>query len=109
MQSPEQNIAPAQATAKVAEVLDIPKIGYVGGALGSKEFLESKAQAAKILEETGRTVVVVNPTLVYGNGRSDALAKMVPLMKFFGLFSKRFKPVTVDVVATELVHGLLNA
>lgn len=109
MNNPEQNIAPAKATAEVAGLLNIPKIGYVGGALGSKTFLESKRKAAELLKATGRTVVVVNPTLVYGNGRNDAMAKMVPLLKFLGLFSKRFKPVTVESVATELVNGLLKS
>ena len=107
MDSPEQNIAPARATAEVAKQLNIPKIGYVGGTLGSKAFVESKDEAAGILEATGRDVVVVEPTLVYGDGRHDALSKMVPILKFLGLFSKKFKPVTVDDVAEQLVSGLL--
>lgn len=107
MDSPEQNIAPARATAEVAKQLNIPKIGYVGGTLGSKAFVESKDEAAGILEATGRKVVVVEPTLVYGDGRHDALSKMVPILKFLGLFSKKFKPVTVDDVAEQLVSGLL--
>lgn len=109
MDSAEQNIAPARATAEVVEALDIPKIGYVGGTLGSKVFVSSKVEAVRILEGTGRDVVVVEPTLVYGGGRHDSLSKMVPIMKFLGLFSKRFKPVTVDSVADELVTGLLSA
>ena len=107
MDSPEQNIAPARATAEVAKQLNIPKIGYVGGTLGSKTFVESKVEAANILKATGRDVVVVEPTLVYGDGRHDALSKMVPLLKFFGLFSKKLKPVTVDAGAEERVTGLL--
>lgn len=59
-----------------------------------------------MLEATGKKVVVVNPTLVYGDGRHDALAKIVPLLKFLGLFSKKLRPVTVGTVARELVIGL---
>lgn len=80
----------------------------MGGSLGSKEFVASKVEAARLLEAAGKKVVVVNPTLVYGNGRNDALAKMVPLLKFLGLFSKKLRPVTVDEVAKELVDGLLR-
>lgn len=101
------NVKPAEATVAVVQELDIPRIGYVQGSLGSKEFVQSKERAADILRATGRKVTIVNPTLVYGEGRDDALAKMVPLMKFLGLFSKRFKPVTVDAVAAELVSGIL--
>lgn len=108
MGDPEENIAPARVTASLAELLDIPKIGYVGGVLGSKEFVASKKEAAQILLATGRDVVIVEPTLVYGNGRSDSLTKMVPLLKFLGLFSKKYKPVTVESVADELVSGLLK-
>ena len=86
--------------------LQDPSIGYVGGSLGSRAFVESKTRAAQLLKATGKKVVVVNPTLVYGDGRHDTLAKMVPLLKFLGLFSKKFKPVTVDAVARELVVGL---
>lgn len=108
MGDPSENIKPAKLTAAVAKQLAIPRIGYVGGSLGNKEFVASKVKAARLLEATGKKVVVVNPTLVYGNGRNDALAKMVPLLKFLGLFSKKRRPVTVDEVAKELVDGLLG-
>lgn len=105
----DDNVKPAQVTAQIAEELNIPKIGYVGGVLGNKEFVSSKAQAAKLLQDTGRKVTVVQPTLVYGNGRSDGLAKMVWFMYFLGLFSKKCKPVKVDAVAKELLDGLYSA
>lgn len=108
MGDPSENIKPAEVTAAVAKQLAIPRIGYVGGSLGSKECVASKVEAARLLEATGKKVVVVNPTLVYGNDRNDALAKMVPLLKFLGLFSKKLRPVTVDEVAKELVDGLLG-
>lgn len=102
----EMNVAPAQAMLEVATARNIPVMGYVGGALGGKDFVASKAEACDLLRKSGRRVTIVEPTLVYGAGRDDKLAKMVPLMKFFGVFSKKMKPVCVEDVASELVDGM---
>lgn len=48
----------------------------------------------------------VEPTVVYGGGRSDILAKMVPMFKVLGVFSKKLKPVRVEDVANELITKL---
>ena len=48
----------------------------------------------------------VEPTVLYGAGRSDALARMVPLFKFLGLFSSKFTPQRVENVAVQIVAGL---
>lgn len=106
MDSREQNIAPVRSMLEVAEKLDIPALGYVGGTLGGKEFTSSKSEACAMLRNSGRRVSIVEPTLVYGAGRNDALAKMVPLMKFFGIFAKSMKPVRVEEVASRLIDGL---
>ena len=50
----------------------------------------------------------MSPTLVYGNNRSDSMSRLVPLLKFFALFSSKFKPVRVEDVAREMVDGLLK-
>lgn len=106
MGNPADNIEPARAMLAAAEALDVPAMGYVGGALGGKAFLESKQQAVRLLKDSGRAVAVANPTLVYGAGRSDALAKMVPLMKFLGLFAKNMRPIKVEDVAKQLIDEL---
>lgn len=106
MESAEQNIAPVKAMIAVANDRDIPSLGYVGGTLGGKSFTQSKAEACALLRKSGKHVTIVEPTLIYGAGRNDALAKMVPLLKFFSLFSKSMKPVRIEDVATQLIDGL---
>lgn len=105
----EVNVPPAQVMLSLAEKHDIAVMGYVGGKLGGKDFTSSKAQACELLRKSGRRVAIVEPTLVYGAGRSDKLAKMVPIMKFFGIFSKNMKPVRVEEVASQLVDGMTAA
>jgi hypothetical protein len=36
------------------------------------------------------------------------MTKMVPLLKFFGIFSKNMKPVDVNDVADELVEKMVK-
>lgn len=106
MESAEQNIAPVKAMITVANERDIPDLGYVGGTLGGKVFTQSKAGACDLLRKSGKHVTIVEPTLVYGAGRNDGMAKMVPLLKFFGIFAKGVRPVRVEDVASQLIDGL---
>ena len=55
---------------------------------------------------SGIRVEVVEPTLLYGAGRSDALARMVPIFKILGLFFRTMKPVRVEEVAAELIEKM---
>lgn len=107
MESREQNIAPAETMLSVARELDIPALGYVGGTLGGKVFTQSKADACEMLRASGKRISIVEPTLIYGAGRNDALTKMVPIMKFCGFFAKSIKPVRVEEVASALIDGLV--
>lgn len=100
------NVPPAQIMLDVATEHDIPMMGCIGGTLGNKDFTSAKAQACDLLRKSGRKVAIVEPTLVYGAGRKDGLTKMVPLLKFFGIFSKKLKPVTVEDVASELIAAM---
>ena len=50
----------------------------------------------------------MEPTLVYSEGRSDSLAKMVPLLKFAGIFSKKMRPMLVTDIAEELVGKMVS-
>lgn len=103
-------VPPARAMAQVAKAKGATRMGYIQGRLGNKDFVSSKAEAARVIREAaardGIEAVIVNPTLVYGNGRKDKLTKMVPLFKFAGIFSKNVRRVTVDEVAGELVEGM---
>lgn len=107
---PASNMPPAKVMAAVAKQKGCVRMGYIQGKLGGKDFVNSKAQAADFLREAGEKdgiqTVIVNPTLVYGDGRSDSLMKMVPLLKFCGIFNKNMKPVEVADVAREFVDGM---
>ena len=63
-------------------------MGFISGATGPKPFVRGKARLARMLKDSGIPTVVVTPTIVYGNGRSATISKFVPLLKFFGIFSK---------------------
>ncbi len=102
------NDMPADVMLKIAQEKNVKAMGLIGGALGPKSFIEGKKRIAEKLKASGIRTEVVSPTVVYGNGRSDAMTKMVPLMKFFGIFAKNMKPVHVDNVAEELVEKMIG-
>lgn len=104
----ELNIAPAKVERALAEAYNVKAMGAIGGKLGSKAFTKSKSDMLDYLRESSIPVEAVEPTLVYGAGRKDALTKMVPILKFFGMFSKTMKPVQVEDVARELVDKMLQ-
>lgn len=102
----ELNMEPCKAMRQLAEQYHVKAMGTVGGKLGSKEFVRAKKETIDYLKQSYIPVETVEPALVYGEGRSDSLAKMVPLLKFFGIFSKNMRPVKVDDVAEELVDKM---
>lgn len=113
---PEKNIdnlkqineIPAKMMLKIAGDYHVKGMGFIQGSLGPKSFVTMKKDIATMLVESGVKTAIVNPTLVYGQDRSDTLAKFVPLFKFLGLFSKNMRPVTVDEIATEMISKLCN-
>lgn len=80
----------------------------IGGVLGPKSFVEGKKRIIEKLKASGIRTEYVSPTLVYGNGRNDSMSRMVPLLKFFGIFSKNMRPVHVNDVADELVRKMIG-
>lgn len=100
------NVQPAKVMLQIAGQRPVKALGYIGGALGPKAFVKSKTDAIRMLEESGQKIAYVEPALIFGNGRNDSMAKMVPLLKFFGLFSKKMKPVEVNQLADDLIHKL---
>ena len=61
-----------------------------------------------MLQGSGIPLACVEPTLVYSEGRSDSLAKMVPLLKCAGIFSKKMRPMLVTDIAEELVGKMAS-
>lgn len=102
------NDKPAQVMLQLAKDKKVKAMGFIGGLLGPKSFLDGKKRITDQLRASGIRTEVVEPTIVYGNGRSDALAKLVPVFKFFGLFMKNMKPVLVTEVADELVSKMVK-
>lgn len=101
------NTKPAAVTKVIAQEKNVKAIGFIGGLLGPKKFLAAKKEIAEELSQTGIYTAVVEPTVVYGNGRSDTLAKLIPLFKLLGNFNQTMKPVHVEDVADELLNKLL--
>lgn len=100
------NIQPVKVMLQIANEKSIKALGYIGGIMGSKIFVESIANAIQMLKDSKYKVAYVEPTLIYGDGRDDSMTKMVPLLKFLGLFSKKMKPIEVNQVADELIERL---
>ncbi|MGI6212561.1 MAG: NAD-dependent epimerase/dehydratase family protein [Anaerovoracaceae bacterium] len=102
------NDQPADVMLEIAKEKNVKAMGMIGGVLGPKTFVEGKKRIIDKLKASGIRTEYVEPTLVYGNGRKDSMTKMVPLLKFFGVFSKKMKPVDVNDVADELVGKMVT-
>lgn len=102
------NLLPAKVMLEIADQKSVKGLGYIGGVMGPKEFTDSKSYVVQMLCSSKHKISYVEPTLVYGNGRNDTLSKMVPLLKFAGIFSKKMKPVKVDDLADELISKLIK-
>ncbi len=102
------NDMPADVMLRIAKEKNVKAMGLIGGVLGPKSFVQGKKKIADKLAASGIRTEVVNPTVVYGNGREDAMMKMLPLLRFFGIFSKNMKPVHVESVAKEMVSKMLR-
>lgn len=99
------NELPADVMLKIATEKGVKAIGFIGGVLGPKLFTETKSKIINKLKESNVPLVVVEPTLIYGDDRNDGLSKLVPLFYVLGIFAKFMKPVRVEKVASELIEG----
>ena len=104
----QANDKPADIMLQIAKEKKVKAMGFIGGILGPKKFLNGKKRIAHKLSASGIRTELVEPTVVYGNGRNDTIAKMVPFFKFFGLFKKNMRPVLVSDVAEELVRKMVR-
>ncbi|MEE1296469.1 MAG: NAD(P)H-binding protein [Bifidobacterium sp.] len=100
------NVEPAKGMQRLAEERGARAMGYIGGVLGPKRFTRTKAEMVHSLKQSSVPLAYVEPTIVYGGGRSDAMSKMVPLLKVVGKFVKNCEPVKVEDVAADLVGQL---
>lgn len=108
-QSKQINDLPAYTMKKIAEEKHVKAMGFIGGILGAKDFVQTKKSLIKELKQSSIPLAYVEPTLVIGEGRKDNMTKMVPMLNFLGIFSKKFKPVEVDEVVASLYQKLVNA
>lgn len=102
------NDEPAALMQKLAEEHHVQAMGFIGGILGPKEFVQAKQRIINRLQQSPIRLAYVEPTLVYGNGRHDDMTRWVPLLKVVGLFSKKFRPVLVDDVVQQLWERLVG-
>jgi nucleoside-diphosphate-sugar epimerase len=100
------NKQPAEVMLNVAKNYNVDKMGFIGSDLGPKNFINIKSDIIKKFQSSQKRVEYVEPTVVYGGDRNDALAKMIPIFKVLGVFSKKLKPVPVEDVANELITKL---
>ena len=100
------NKQPAEVMLDIAKNYNIDKIGFVGGVLGPKSFVNIKSDIIKMLQSSQKRVEYVEPTVVYGGDRNDILSKMIPMFKIMGVFSNKLKPVHVEDVASDLISKL---
>lgn len=108
VKSEQLNRQPALVMKRIAEEKKAKKMGFIGGLLGPKTFLNEKKTIIQELKTSPVKLVTVEPTLLYGAGRNDGLAKMVPIFKVLGIFSSTMRPMLVTEVASELVDKFLN-
>ncbi|MFS1663802.1 NAD-dependent epimerase/dehydratase family protein [Streptococcus sp. zg-JUN1979] len=104
----ELNDLPAQTMLELAQLKQAKAMGFIGGRLGPKSFIQGKKRIIEALSTSGIRLEVVEPTIVYGEDRKDLMAKLVPLLQVLGRVFKSVSPVYVGDVAQELVDKLIG-
>lgn len=104
----ELNMNPAKVMVELAKEYQVKAQGYISGSLGSKEFKTTKEKVVKMLTESGVPTKIIAPTLVYGDNRHDQFTKLVPFLKFAGIFAPKLKPVKVEDAANQLVAQMIK-
>lgn len=102
------NDQPAAVMLQIAKEKKVKAMGFIGGLLDPKSFLEGKKRILKKLQASGIRTEVIEPTVVYGKDRSDTLAKLMFLFTFLGYFFKNIKPVLVTEVSYDLVEKMVR-
>lgn len=102
------NRQPAIVMRKIAEEKNALAMGFIGGILGPSHFTNTKKELISYLEESSVKLGYVEPTILYGKDRSDTLAKMIPIFKVLGVFSKKMKPIYVGDLVEQLIDNILK-
>lgn len=102
------NDLPAKVMLELAEKYQVKAMGFIGGTLGPKDFVDGKKRIIQFLQKSAIPLTVVEPTIVYGNGRSDKLVRIVPILKFLSVFNKKLKPVHIDDVVDGFIAEIMN-
>ncbi|MBP5843822.1 NAD-dependent epimerase/dehydratase family protein [Lactiplantibacillus plantarum] len=100
------NKEPAESMLELAKYYQVKAMGFIGGKLGPKPFIDMKKEIVEMLNDSEIRLEHVDPTVVYGVDRQDTLAKLTPVFKVLGIFSKNLRPMRVEDVAGELVEKL---
>lgn len=104
----ELNVMPAKVMIELAKEHQVKAQGYIGGALGNKEFKEIKKKIINMLIDSGVPTEIISPTLVYGDNRRDKFTKLVPFLKFMGIFVSGLRPVKVEDVSSQFVNQMIK-
>lgn len=102
------NDLPAETMLALAKIQSNSVMGFISGRLGPKSFIQGKERILKQLQDSGIKVASVSPSVVYGNGRKDSMTKMVPFLKFMGIFSAKMKPDDVNDVVRDLIDQMIK-
>ncbi|MBP2057152.1 uncharacterized protein YbjT (DUF2867 family) [Lactobacillus colini] len=100
------NELPAQTMMKIAEKHHVKAMGFISASIGNKQLVKIKQKIIKMLNTSDIPLAVVTPTVVFGEGHKG---RMAAILDIIGIFSKKYKPVTVTEIAGELVNKVVKA
>lgn len=99
------NAEPVNTMVEIMKRKCIRKGVYVSGIIGMpgtmKEFSSSKKKGEQIAQNSGLDIRIIRPSLIYGD--REGVGAMVAMMKFTGLFCKKFSPITVDKLSLDII------
>lgn len=103
------NVGPVKTMITLMERLFIEHGGYVSGVMGlpltHKAFVGSKQTAETLAKNSGKSIAIFRPSLIYGD--KPQVAPMVPFVKLLGMLPgmQKFKPVAVWDLADEIIRS----
>lgn len=105
-----KKVATAAKAAGITRVLHMSALKADAGA--PSEYLRSKADGEKVMNESGLDVTIFRPSVIFGVGDSflSTFAKLLRLLPRFyvGYGQAKFQPVFVGDVAEVIVRSLLD-